>query len=260
MRGFSFSSVILSYFLVGGGLFTGLLVLGMLHISGDVPQYGMLVAGGFVGGFIAARASQGSTILEPAIGAVGVVATIVAMGATSDLGRELWHVAQGETMKFVGLVGLCAAGGAIGGAFVSEKVHGDATTSPLPWVLYTAFATFGACMLATLIGAFLFAKTTPEATVDNADSLAKMVLLGLVIGCFLAGIVCGAQARIRILFASLVGGALGVAGLGLLAAGTGPGPNDKAAEGLAVLAVGGAIVTLIGSAIGWGAIGKRNAG
>jgi len=82
MQGFSFASLILSYFLVGGGMFTGTLVAGTLKSPSEVIVYALLAAGAFLGGFVAARASRGSTILEPALGAIAVVGTIVGLAAT----------------------------------------------------------------------------------------------------------------------------------------------------------------------------------
>src|SRR5438093_1291044 len=146
-NGFSFSSVILSYFLVGGGLFTGSLLLALVHVNSEAAGYLFMGAGAFLGGFVAARASRGETIIEPAIGAVAVVATIVALGAGTDAGKTLWAVAQEATIAAVGKVGLTALIGAVLGAYVSEKAFGEATLSSFPWIAYIALATFGASML-----------------------------------------------------------------------------------------------------------------
>ena len=65
-------------------------------------------------------------------------------------------------------------------------------------------------------------------------------------------------ARVRPLGAAFLGGAAGVAGYGLLV--TRGSTSAEAASGIAVIAGGGAIVTLIGTAIGWAAVGKKTAG
>jgi hypothetical protein len=256
-NGFSFASVILSYFLVGGGLFAGTLALGFLHTTNEVVGYLFLAAGAAVGGFIAARASRGSTILEPAIGAVAVIATIVGLAAGTGLGQLIWAVAQDQTIKFIALVGGTCAAGALVGAFVSEKVFGEATTSSLPWLIYTALSTFGACLLATLIAAGLFFQGRAE----TVDGLARMMLVGMAAGCLLAGLAVGASTRVRPLLASLVGGAIGVAGFFAMFGRTAAARSDsETIAGIAVLAAGGAVITLIGTLGGWAMFGKRNAG
>ena len=59
MQGFSFASVILSYFLVGGGVFAGTLAIGLVKSGSELVLYLLLAAGALVGGFVAARASRG---------------------------------------------------------------------------------------------------------------------------------------------------------------------------------------------------------
>jgi len=259
MQGFSFASLILSYFLVGGGMFTGTLVAGAMKTSSEVVAYLLLAAGAFLGGFVSARASRGSTILEPALGAIAVVATVVGLASTTAIGKLIWGSAQDQTVKFIAAVAATGGGGAIAGAFVSEKLLGEATTSSLPWVLYTALSTFGACLLATLFGSILFIARDSSAT---ADEIASMMFIGMGAGCLLAGLAVGASARTRPLLAALLGGGLGVAGFCALLVRASPrgGDNKDAAAVIAVIAVGGCIVTLIGALIGWAAVGRRRAG
>jgi len=252
-KGFSFASVILSYFLVGGGMFTATLVAGQLQLGGEYAGYAILALGAFVGGFIAARASHGSTIVEPAIGAIAVVATIVGLAAATPIGKLLWAAAQDQTTRFVGSVGISGVVGALAGAAISEKLFGESTRSSIPWLLYTALSAFGASLLATLFASLLFMS----GKTDQLDAGA-VVLIGLAAGCLLAGLAVGASARARPLIAALLGGGLGVAGFFVLIARATPQDAD-ATTGMIVLAVGGAIVTLIGTAIGWAAVGRRQA-
>lgn len=258
--GFSFASLVLSYFLIGGGMFSGTLAAVVLKTQSAGVAYLLLGAGAFVGGFVAARASRGSTILEPALGAVAVIGSIVGLAATTEVGKLLWHAAQDETVKFIGAVVGAGGAGAIAGAFVSEKLLGESTRSSVPWVLYTALSAFGACVLAILFGSILFVSRGSGTT---SDQLAKMMLAGMAAGCFVAGVAVGASARTRPLLASLVGGGAGVLGffaLILRVSGSGGGDDPNAAAGLTVLGVGGCLVTMIGALIGWVAVGKRHAG
>lgn len=253
---FSFSSVILSYFLVGGGMFTGTLVTGTLGVHSEVGLLLLLAAGAFVGGFVAARASHGSTILEPALGAVAVIATIVGLASRTELGRLVWNIAQDETLQVVAKLGAAGLVGSLGGAFVSEKLLGEATRSSVPWIAYTGLSTFGACMLTTLAVAF-FMVTGAEA--PDTDAAGRNAVIGIAIGCLLAGLAVGASARMRPLLAALLGGGLGVAGFFVLVMQATTMDKDAIA-GTVVLAVGGALVTLLGTAIGWATVGKRSAG
>jgi hypothetical protein len=258
MRGFSFASLILSYFLVGGGMFTGTLAAAMVKKSGQgLVLYLLLAAGAFLGGFVAGRASRGSTILEPALGAVAVVATVVGLAASTVIGKLIWGAAQDQTVKFIAAVAASGGGGAIAGAFISERMFGEATRSSVPWILYTALSTFGACLLATLFGSILFIAGNATATADQSGT---MMLIGMGVGCLLSGLAVGASARTRPLLAALLGGGAGVVGFCyLMMRVTKPGDEDTAAV-LGVFGVGGCVVTLIGAIIGWAAVGKRQAG
>jgi hypothetical protein len=74
----------------------------------------------------------------------------------------------------------------------------------------------------------------------------------------LAGLAIGASARVRPLIAALLGGGIGIAGYCALLARTTPTDRDTVL-GFAIFAGGGAIVTTIGTAIGWAAFGRRSA-
>lgn len=85
--GGSFASVILSYFLVAGGTFFAILLAGKLGIHNEYIGYLIMAAGAFLGGVVAARASRGSTIVEPAVGSIAMVGSLVVLGiAVSDSG------------------------------------------------------------------------------------------------------------------------------------------------------------------------------
>jgi len=252
--GFSFASVILSYFLTAGGLFTGMLVAGYIKSTSEAVMYLLIALGSFLGGFVAARASRGSTIVEPAIGAVLVIGTIVGLFAGTGAGKLLWSSDSSSAVKAIALLGGSSAIGALGGAFVSEKFFGEATLSPFPWIIYSALSTFGACLIATLVMGMV--AMSGEASIEK---LIGMMFAGMGVGCLLGGVACGASARTRPLGASFLGGAAGVAGYFLLLS-RGEAKSHDAAAGIAILAAGGAIVTLIGALIGWFAVGKKKAG
>lgn len=258
MGGFSFASVILSYFLVGGGTFLTTLLAGRLGLHNEYLGYLIMAGGGFVGGALAARASAGSTIVEPAIGAVAMVGSLLVLGlALSDTdARQILLLPQ--SLRGLALVAAASAGGGIAGAYVSEKLLGASTTSSAPWILYITFAAFGAAVLGSIFGAALGK--------GEAGALYGVVALC----CLLVGLASGASARSRPLLASLLGGTLGVGAFFYLAilvfvalfspAAEGASIPGEVYAGLAIVAVGAGVVTLIGTLIGWLAVGKKAAG
>jgi hypothetical protein len=251
---FSVASLVLSYFLVAGGMFTGMLALGYLKIHSEAVGYLFLGLGAFAGGYVAARASRGSTIIEPAIGGLAVVATFVGLIAATEIGKTMWSLSHGETVKAIALTSGSAGFGALAGAWISEKYFGEPSPALWPWFIYTGLATFGSCLLVTLFATMI--AVSGEGTA--IDTLAKMMLAGLAIGCLVGGVAVGASANARPLGPAFVGGGAGVAGFLALVTHSQPSSKEET-TGIIVLALGGAIVTLIGAAIGWAVVGKKAA-
>ena len=255
--GFSFSSVVLSYFMIAGGTFAAALLAGRVGLQSEYLGYIVLALGGFLGGLVAARASRGSTIIEPALGAVLMIASFVLIGVAA--GGDSRVLLMPEGMKAIALTSAATAGGGIAGAFLGEKLFGDDRPSGPSWVLFVTVAGFGAGVIGSTFGAFL----------GRGESGPMLGVLAL--ACFIVGIAAGASATTRTLGASFLGGVLGLGGFFFLAifmfvsvlgkgdAGAGNIPSEVYA-GMGIMAVGGGLVTMIGSAIGWSAIGKKTAG
>ncbi len=252
MGGFSFASVILSYFLIAGGLFTGGLVYLKINSPSQALALGLIAAGSLVGGFFAARASRGSTIIEPAIGAVLLVATflVLAFGTHSlDVLKE-----SSSAAELIGEIAGAMVVGALVGAFLSEKIMGEATESAVPWVFYATFASFGASLTSALIVAGILVRGDER----SSDDQATMMFIGLAIGCVLSGLVIGASAKIRVAASSFLGGAIGIALMGWFSAVV-MGTSHDNDTGIAVMAVVGGVLTVLASLIGWVTIGKKAA-
>ncbi len=252
MGGFSFASVILSYFLIAGGLFTGALAYMKIGSPSNALALACMAAGSFVGGFFAARASRGSTIIEPAIGAVLLVATALFLAfGTSSLNVLS---ANAPAAKMIGEIAGAMVVGALVGAFLSEKLLGESSASAVPWLFYAAFASFGASIMSALIVAGILVRGGER----SSDKQTTMMFIGLAIGCILAGLVIGASAKVRVAASSFIGGAIGIALMGVLVAvAMGTTHSKDMMAGVAVMAVAGGILTVLGSAIGWAVIGKR---
>lgn len=260
MGGFSFASVLFSYFLIGGGTFGTALLAGRMGVQSQAVGYIVLALGGFLGGLVAARASKGSTIIEPAIGAVLLIASFVGLGAAA--GADTQALLLPTTMKAIAITAAASGGGGVAGAFVGEKLFGHDAPRYASWILFIAIAGFGAGVLGTIFGGVL----------GKGESGAVLGFLALC--ALIVGMCAGASATVRPLGAAFLGGLLGVGGFFYLAlmlfmalfrkAGEAGAvtstsiPSDVYA-GIAIMAVGAGIVTLIGALIGWLAVGKRNA-
>jgi hypothetical protein len=260
-RGFSFASVLISWLMIAGGISGAFLGAAFLHVSADESEllfYGVFGVGAFVGAFFAARASAGSTIVEPVLGAVLTIATLCGLMLATPVGQLVWHLGAEQAAKPAAISGGAALIGALVGAYVSEKAFGEATRSSVPWILYVAFAVIGGCFLATYV-MIAFASRQPSTVGEAANrSQALVLVIGIGSGCLLAGLASGASARTRILIASFMGGLFGVFGFfylfQVLTVGA---PKTEEILGAAVVAAGGGIVSLIGTALGWAVVGKK---
>ncbi|HVV85196.1 MAG TPA: hypothetical protein VHE35_19175 [Kofleriaceae bacterium] len=255
---FSLAAVFLAYFLVAGGIALALILLVKAGARGDGAFYGAVALGGAVGGAAAARARRGSTIIEPAIGGLLVIGTLVGIFIGTQAGSVLWHVGKDQILRAIAIAGALAAAGAIVGAVAAEKLAGGHSTSPLAWLLFVAFAMLGACLVSTVVAvAFFFHGTSDD------SKLGGIVFGAMAVGAFVTGLTTGASAPRRILLVNLVGVVAGVMGYYLLVRALPNAADDKdagaAALGFAIIGVAGGLVAMAGAAIGWRAVGKRNA-
>ena len=261
-HGFSFASVLISTFMIAGGISGAFLGAAFLHVEGETASYvfyAVFGVGSFLGAFFAARASAGSTILEPALGAILTIGILCGLMLVTPVGQLVWHLAGTDLAKPAGIAGGAAFVGALIGAFVSEKAFGESTRSGFPWILYVAFAAMGGCFLALYV-TMAFATRQPSTVGEAAqNSQALLLIVGIGAGCLLAGLASGASARSRILAAAFLGGLIGVFGFFLifqyLVTGA---PKTEELVGAAIVAAGGGIVALLGTSLGWATFGRKN--
>lgn len=255
---FSIAAVFLSYLLVAGGIALALVLVGQIGVTGEAVVYGALALGGAIGGGLAARASRGSTVVEPAIGGALVILTLVGVFVGTEAGAFLWHAAKDDIVRTVAIAGGAAAAGAILGAVAVEKKFAGHSTSSVAWLFFTAFAMLGACVVAfiVLLGAIV------RGAADD-DSLAAAYLGGMAVGSLLTGLTIGASAPRRVLLINLLGVLAGVMGFFLLIISLpsfdGDGEAGKAAAGFVIIGIGCGLIAMLGAAIGWALVGKRHA-
>jgi hypothetical protein len=265
--GFSFSSIIMSYFLVAGGSVLAFTLAILLKLGGGMGMmYAIWGVGALVGGFVAGRASQGSTVLEPAIGAVLLAATFIGLVLATPLGSLVWTMFPEAFKKYSAIFGGVMLGGGIIGAFISEKLLGESTTSGLPWILYVAIASLGAVFMAIIVGATLAGNKSGLSVEQSAAHKMTAMAIGFGLGALVTGMVSSASSRIRIHGPVFIGSIVGFMSFALLIvklAETGGGhvEGDKgsAFAGLAIFATFAAVISVIGSVVGWAAFGKKSA-
>lgn len=264
--GFSLASVLLSVLMIAGGMAGAMMVFAELKIAlSNEALFGAVIGGGaFVGGFFAARASHGETIAEPATGAVLVVGGLGALMLLTPMGKMVWSFAQDQVVRAAVVACAAALVGSLFGAFISEKLLGAATTWSLPWILYVALAVAGGCSLATIVVGALHVGSFEAHSVGEELATSREVQLTILIGigggCLLAGLAAGASARTRVIAAAFLGAIAGVMGFVVLAGRFSHSEMDQDAwVGAATLAIGGGVVAMIGTALGWVAIGRRSA-
>jgi hypothetical protein len=254
-RSISFSSILLSYFLVAGGIALGIVLFAKLGGGGQPLFYAMLALGGLIGGFVAGRGSRGTTVIEPAIGGVLVIASMAGIFVGTEVGGALWSFAQDEVIEIVGLAAAAAAAGAIAGAVLSDKLLAGYAQGSLEWLVLVAFTILGACIVA-----FIAACGVAFHGTTDSDTLAGVYMGAMAGGSLLAGLAVGASAPRRILLLTLIGAVAGVMGFYLVLS-TIPTMQDedgKVAAGFAIIGVLCGVIALIGAAIGWRLVGRRH--
>jgi hypothetical protein len=264
--GFSLASVLLSFLMICGGVSAAFLGLKYLELETSQAEhlvYLAFAAGGFVGGFFAARASRGSTVLEPALGALLVVGTLCGIALATPAGKMMWNLAQESITQRVLFVAGAGLVGSLIGAWLSERLLGESTRSSIPWILYVAIAVIGGCCMAYVTVVILSGfgdSSTLAGKLDGERAQQVTIFIGIGAGCLIAGLASGASARTRVLVAAFLGAAAGVVGFFMLVSHyRGSRFDNDTLIGLAVLGAGGGVLALLASALGWAAVGRRYA-
>jgi len=148
--GFSLAWVVVSYFLICGGLCAA--VTGYALTGTDDPYTigAALFVGAGLGGFLAGRASPHRSYLEPALAAAVVVASVVAFIYSTPLGRLLVESHRDEVVRAaLQLGGVGSAGGLLGaliGEATQRRRHGDRAFG---WIIHATFIAAGALFAAS---------------------------------------------------------------------------------------------------------------
>jgi hypothetical protein len=150
-RAFSLGWVVVSYFLVLGGIAGALVAAGVLELHERTHAYALVAAGAAVGGLFAGRASPHRSYLEPALAGALVVGSLIAFMSRTSLGPWLYTFGKETMWREAAIVGAIALGGGLVGAVIGElSAPREPSGNPLRWSGMTLLITAGA-LLASLI-------------------------------------------------------------------------------------------------------------
>jgi MFS family permease len=270
-RSFSLGWIVVSYFLVLGGIAAALVITVAAEIRDRTIGYGLVAAGAAIGGLFAGRASPHRSLLEPAIAAALVIGSLVAFLSQTLLGQfvdVLIHAVTTETAddrsdmwRHIGVIaGVAAAGGLIGGAIGELTASGTPSPGALRWMGMALLITAGALLASSLVSHVLLvdralrdggmARVWEGRTLVSDDALVRSTMIALAAGAFLGGLVTQAAAPVRRLAAIGAAVLLGYGALLFAVIDPRQGVDQSTALGVVVIAVGGALIAVIGAIVG----------
>jgi MFS family permease len=270
-RSFSLGWIVVSYFLVLGGIAAALVITVAAEIRDRYVGYGLVAAGAAIGGLFAGRASPHRSLLEPAIAAALVIGSLVAFLSQTLLGQfvdVLIHAVTTETAddrsdmwRHIGVIaGVAAAGGLIGGAIGELTASGTPSPGALRWMGMALLITAGALLASSLVSHVLLvdralrdggmARVWEGRSLVSDDALVRSTMIALAAGAFLGGLVTQAAAPVRRLAAIGAAVLLGYGALLFAVIDPRQGVDQSTALGVVVIAVGGALIAVIGAIVG----------
>jgi hypothetical protein len=270
-RGSSLGWVVVSYFLVLGGIAAAMVIAVATEIRDERIGYGLVAAGAAIGGLFAGRASPHLSLLEPAVAAALVIASLVVFLSQTLLGQlvdVLIHAVTADTAsdgsdrwRHIGIIaGVAAVGGLVGGLIGELTRRGEPSPGALRWMGMAILITSGTLLASSIVSHVLLvdralrdggmARVLAGDSLVTDDALVRVTLIALAAGAFLGGLVTQGAAPVRRLAAIGVAVAVGYGGLLLALVDPRHGMDSDTAVGVAVIAVAGGLLAIVGAAIG----------
>ena len=244
-RWFSIGWVLVSFLMIAGGFCLSAAIALVFEASGAGALQAGHVAGGFVGGFFAARASPRRRIAEPAI--AGALLVPAVFGILRLVSIEI-HLAAGDGVALAALrVAFLTGLGSLVGAILGQRISsGEQSSSALRWWGIAMLIDMGLTgVLLLLVSLFL----------DAFDPL-EIALAVRVLGGFGSGFVTQAIAPRPMPWTC----GAGVFGLAFAVAMTDPVEGSIPLAVVSGVAIGGIwLIGALGAAVGWALIGSRRA-
>jgi hypothetical protein len=261
-RLFSFAWVIVSYFLVAGGVVIALAIAVAARVTDPRAGYAVIAGGALVGGIFAGRASPHRAIVEAAIAGALLVGSLVAFAKLTPIGQLALAFGGDEVTTTMITAAIFAFGGGLVGALLGELSRvAEPSDSAMRWMFLAWLITAGALLIATIVSSVLVVdRAVAEQGLlqawrdglvvsDRDVGIAGLIALGVAAG--VGGLVSQLAAPRRLAIAIGLAVAVGYAILLALAARGSGGTTDtgQLAIGIAVIAAGGGVIATIGAAI-----------
>ena len=212
---FSFGWVVVSYFLICGGLCAAVTGYALTGTNDPYAIGAALFVGAGVGGLLAGRASPHRSYLEPALAAVLVVGSVVAFVYSTPMGRVIVESHREQVVRSALQLGGVGAAGGLLGALVGEATQPAAHRERfLGWMFHALFIAGGALFAAVTAAALvllneaaqaaLFQTWTggldPDRPLVSEDRISVAAATAGAAASFLAGLVTQMGANRRVLF------------------------------------------------------------
>jgi hypothetical protein len=260
---FSLAWVVVSYFLIAGGLCAAIAGFALSRATDPYAIAGALFVGAAVGGFLAGRGSPHRSYLEPALAALLVVGSVVAFVYSTPLGRVLVQQYRREVLTVsLELGGVGALGGLVGALLGEATQPGPHGEPRLGWIVQATFIAAGALFVSGTAAALTLLDEAAQAAMvqswtgasgqplvsEGRVAVAAAVCGGLT--AFLGGLVTQMGAPRLALLPAALGAAVVVAG-GVLAIGWAAGRAADLLGAAAVFGAMAAVVALVGASISY---------
>jgi len=243
---FSLGWIITSYFMIFGGIFLTMVLFGAAKLSGTWTQFAIFAVGSLIGGFFTGRASPHKSIVEPALGALAMVATLAAFFLVTPIGQFIFSMSKAALIRNVSVIGVLSFGGGIGGAILGEMLSSDEHGSgPFSWLVYSTLISMGAIIASFFILVILMMR----GEVSSYGDLKGPILGALGISSIVGSAITQMSAPRRMVLISGVGFFAALLGMSLLA-------GVKSASGgvfagLVIIGVGGSLLGIASSRVAW---------
>jgi len=243
--------VLVSYFLIAGGVALAAVTLALFAEVGRTTSDAVFFLGALVGGVFAGRASRHKAVAEPAMGALLVVGTLIAV-FTVGLGREFsWTADEGLVPVPVQLGLIAGLGGLVGGLIGRRSRTAGPVDSAWRW--------WGIATLINLGATFMLVTCTMalavRADVDSDEGVGA-IFLGLGVAWLVSGFVSQAIMPRRMLWVAGAG-SIGIVLLGVAFSVSRGDLAPSATIGAGFLWGIGTLVGALGAVFGWKLIASR---
>ena len=241
--------VLVSYFLIAGGIALAAVALAIFAEAGRATSDAIFFLGALVGGVFAGRASRHKAVVEPALAALLVVGTMIAI-FTVGLGRSFsWTSDEGFLPVPIQLGLLAGLGGLVGGLIGRRSRATGRIDTPMRW--------WGISILINLGATFMLVSfAAVSAAHSGGEPHLGAMFLGLGGAWMLSGFVAQSIMPRKMIWVAGAG-SIGIILLGAAFSVSQGNLQVGATVGAGLLWGIGTLVGALGAQIGWKLIGSQ---